>query len=200
MNGTVFPLSEQIKISALAKQSNVAIHLDGARLWNAITKTGDTLQKACDPYDTVSLCFSKGLGAPIGSVLVGPASLIKKARHFRKIYGGGMRQSGILAAACIYALDNHFPKLIEDHKKAAYLAQELVNIGFKLTKPCETSMVWIDGAHLGLDADKISKALAEKDILIFGGSSTEIRLVVHHQISQQALDLTILTLKTLIVS
>ena len=94
----VFPLCEQLKISKYAHKNGIKLHLDGARLWNAITRDQITLKTACEPYDSISLCFSKGLGAPIGSILIGSNEFITKARHFRKLYGGGMRQTGIISA------------------------------------------------------------------------------------------------------
>ena len=199
MNGEIFPLDEQRKISELARQTpGLAIHLDGARLWNAMVATGSTLKEMCDPYDSVSLCFSKGLGAPVGSVLVGSAKFIRKARHFRKLYGGGMRQAGLLAEACLFCLQHHLPNLHKDHENAAFLARSLQDLGLVLTKKCETNMVWVDFASFDLTADEVSAALAAKGIKIFSGSESEIRLVLHHQISRQAVVETISTIKQLL--
>jgi threonine aldolase len=199
MNGCVFPLEEQQNIAALVHRSGVMLHLDGARIWNAMTSTGLSLQEITSPFDSVSLCFSKGLGAPAGSVLVGNRQFIKKARHFRKLYGGGMRQIGLLAAACDYSLENHFPLLLDDHKKALKLASELVKIGYTLTKPCETNMVWVDTSMLGegFESEIFCKELAKHGIIVFGGQSHEIRLVVHHQITEEVIDQTIVVFKSI---
>lgn len=193
MNGCIFPINEQERISSLVHEAGVLMHLDGARIWNAMVATGMSLKDAANPYDSVSLCFSKGLGSPAGSVLVGTRQFIKKARHFRKLYGGGMRQIGLLAAACDYSLENHFPLLVQDHRKALKLSQELVKIGYALCKPCDTSMVWIDTSMLGagFQAEVFSQNLAKEGILSFGGNSHEIRLVVHHQITDEVIDKTI---------
>ncbi|KAI8896629.1 pyridoxal phosphate-dependent transferase [Globomyces pollinis-pini] len=185
MNGQIFPLEEQQKISKMVHGHGLKLHLDGARLWNAITATGISLKEACDPFDSVSLCFSKGLGAPVGSVLVGNAKFIKKARHFRKLYGGGWRQAGLLASACNYVLDNHLPLLKHDHENAALLAEGLIKLGFKLSIPHETNMVWVDLSSKDLISQDVYDALMAKGILNFGGNDTVLRFVVHHQISKE---------------
>jgi threonine aldolase len=186
-NGQVFPLNEQVLISKFARENGIGIHLDGARLWNASIKTGKSIKELCSPFDSVSLCFSKGLGAPIGSVLVGDEGFIRKARHFRKLFGGGWRQAGILAAACLFTLNHHFPKLHKDHENALQLSKKLQSIGFKLTKPTETNMVWVDLASFGLTCDKVAEKLSLHGIKILGGNNTELRLVTHHQISRDSI-------------
>jgi len=120
--GAIFPLDEINKIKKLADEHQLQMHLDGARLWNAHVATGISLAEWCDPFDSISLCFSKGLGAPIGSILVGSSEFIDRAHRYRKIYGGGMRQVGIIAAAALYALDHHIERLKDDHKRAYQLA------------------------------------------------------------------------------
>ncbi|KAJ3254596.1 Threonine aldolase [Boothiomyces macroporosus] len=162
LNGQVHPLELQNEISEYAKKENVKMHLDGARLWNASAATKTSLVDLCKPFDSVSLCFSKGMGAPIGSVLVGSEALIRKARHFRKMFGGGWRQAGILAAPCIYAIEHHYPALIKDHIKAKYLANQLQQMGYKLTKKCDTNMVWIDMDVFGLTCNDLEEALGDK--------------------------------------
>ncbi|KAJ3315499.1 Threonine aldolase [Boothiomyces sp. JEL0838] len=191
LNGQIHPLELQNEISEYAKKENVKMHLDGARLWNASAATKTSLVDLCKPFDSVSLCFSKGMGAPIGSVLVGSEALIRKARHFRKMFGGGWRQAGILAAPCIYAIEHNYPALIKDHIKAKYLANQLQQMGYKLTKKCDTNMVWIDMDVFGLTCNDLEEALGKEGILVFGGSSSEMRLVVHSQITDQAIDKTV---------
>jgi threonine aldolase len=190
-NGQVFPLEEQYKISKAAKENGIRMHLDGARLWNASIATKHTMKDLCGPYDSVSLCFSKGLGAPVGSVLVGSREFIKKARHFRKLFGGGWRQAGILAAACLYCLDHHFPNLHNDHMNARYLSLELIRLGFVLSKPCETNMVWVDTNGYGMTPKQICSLLEPNGIRIFEGEGNSIRWVLHHQISREAIEKTI---------
>ena len=195
-NGRIFPLDEQKRISEFAKMNGVKMHLDGARIWNASVATNTSIKALCMPFDTVSLCFSKGLGAPVGSVLVGPKDLIRKARHFRKLYGGGMRQAGILAAGCLYALENHFPKLDVDHKNAQYLSTELQRLGFKLFRPTETNMVWADVKDLGFDAEMVSSYLGGFGIRTLGAKNeTVMRFVVHHQNTRESIDKTLSLLK-----
>jgi len=189
LNGMVMPLDEIIKINTLAKKHNLKMHLDGARLWNASIKTGVELKTYCQYFDTISLCFSKGLGAPVGSVLVGSKVDIEKARHFRKLFGGGWRQAGILAQGALYALDHHWSRMKEDHENAAHLSIELVKLGFKLDFPVETNILFINSKDLGLDLSLVAKRLKEKRRIHIGDPhGFSVRLVVHLQISRQAID------------
>ena len=123
--GTVQPADRLAAVQSLARAHGLGLHLDGARLWNAHVATGTSLAELAGPFDTVSVCLSKGLGAPIGSVLVASAERIAEARIWRKRYGGGMRQVGILAAAGLYALDHHLDRLADDHVRARHLAEAL---------------------------------------------------------------------------
>ena len=178
LNGSVMPLETIQSIAQFTRQHQVALHCDGARLWNAVVASTHSLKEWCDPFESVSLCFSKGLGAPVGSVLVGSTQLIKKARHFRKLYGGGWRQAGVLAGACLYSLDSILPKLGESHELAKKLAQGLVAMGFQLAQRQETNMVWVD---LGKwTCDQVQEHLAQSGLNVFGGQSSTMRLVVHH--------------------
>jgi threonine aldolase len=117
------------------------MHLDGARIWHVAAVTGKPLTELLEPFDSVSLCFSKGLGAPVGSVLVGPKAYIAKARWFRKLFGGGMRQTGILAASAAYAISNNFTKLATVHTLAEKLEKGLEEIGARIMSRAETCMV-----------------------------------------------------------
>jgi threonine aldolase len=128
IDGHVLPPDYVQEAVALVRARGLATHLDGARLWNAAIASGQTMADLCAPFDTVSICFSKGLGAPVGSLLVGSLELIGRAHRWRKVLGGGMRQSGILAAACLYALENNFERLADDHANAARLAEGLARI------------------------------------------------------------------------
>jgi len=126
--GTIHPIENIIALKELAKKHNLYYHLDGARLWNASVETGITVKKYASHFDTVSCCLSKGLGAPVGSVIAGSKDFIKEAFRTRKAWGGGMRQVGILAAAGLYALQNNIERLKEDHRRAKYLAKRINEI------------------------------------------------------------------------
>ena len=198
------------------------MHLDGARIWHVAAETGSTVSELCAPFDTVSLCFSKGLGesslpacailacthflccillplhpapltssvltlplsgAPIGSCLVGPAPFIRKARWFRKLFGGGMRQTGVLAGAAAYALTHNFPKLAQVHALARTLEEGLREIGVRIMSGAETCMVFYDPAPIGTTYDEIADRASElEEPLVLGGS----RLVVHIQTTPEA--------------
>ncbi|KAI9199828.1 pyridoxal phosphate-dependent transferase [Polychytrium aggregatum] len=195
LNGEIFPLDEIKKISQLVRSKGVRIHLDGARLWNASVATGISIKEYCQQFDSVSLCLSKGLGAPVGSVLVGSKTFIKKARHIRKVFGGGWRQAGILARAGLYAIEHHLPNLKRDHEHAKILANGLVELGFVLVHQPHTNMVFFDGKNVklpggdGFTMEKYSAMLARHGIKVFGGETSSGRLVLHHQIPTEAVEL-----------
>jgi len=141
-NGQVVPSGYLQEATAFAHDRGLATHLDGARVCNAAVAQGIPLAQACAPFDTVSICFSKGLGAPVGSVLTGSKELIGRAYRWRKVLGGGMRQSGFLAAACLYALEHHYERLAEDHFNAELLAQGLAGIAEVTVVGQATNMVF----------------------------------------------------------
>ncbi|KAG0365717.1 pyridoxal phosphate-dependent transferase [Gamsiella multidivaricata] len=195
LSGTVMPLQEIQNIRRFAKERNVRLHLDGARVWNAAVAEGCRLKDITSEFDTVSLCVSKGIGAPIGSVLVGDKGLIKKARHFRKMFGGGWRQAGGLAAAAHWCIENVWPTMKETHTLAKHLAEglEREGRGAKVYIPVETNMVFLDLAGSGIRLSELSRRLeAEKGIKIGNSNApetqTQVRLVLHWQISKQAVD------------
>ena len=179
--GTVFPLKEIEKISELARRKGLRMHLDGARLWNAAVATGITIAEYASHFDSVSLCFSKGLGAPVGSIVVGSNDFIKRAHFYRKACGGGMRQIGILAAACIFAVENHFDRLNEDHQHARMLAETFAALpGFKVDlDSVETNIVIVDVSGTGKDAFEITGLLKDNKILVLPFSVAKIRLVTY---------------------
>ena len=179
--GTIYPLDEIARISELSRRNNLRMHLDGARLWNAAIATGITLAEYASHFDSVSLCFSKGLGAPVGSVVVGSREFIKKAHFYRKAYGGGMRQIGILAAACIFAVENYFERLNEDHQHARMLAETFASLpGFKVDlDSVQTNIVIVEVDGTGKDAYEITTILKDNQILVLPFSSTKIRLVTY---------------------
>ena len=139
--GRVFPLPQLKDAAAAARAHGLALHLDGARLWNAVVATGTPAATWAEPFDTVTFCLSKGLGAPVGSLVCGSAQLIRRVHRARKLLGGGMRQAGILAAAGLYALEHHVKRLAQDHANARRLAAGLARLGFPVESPPETNMV-----------------------------------------------------------
>lgn len=168
----------------LARAHGLATHLDGARLFNAAVATATPLAELCAPFDTVSLCFSKGLGAPVGSALAGSRALIDAARRWRKVLGGGMRQSGIIAAACHYALEHQVADLACDHRRAARLAEGLRALPALEVTYQATNMVFlkVPEAHVA----PLQAWLAERDILVELLYAT--RLVVHRDIDDDAIE------------
>ncbi len=197
--GTVYPLDAIKAMHAVADRNNIRMHLDGARLWNASVASGVPIADFAQYFDSVSLCFSKGLGAPVGSVLAGSKSLIERAHYYRKAYGGGMRQAGILAAAASHAMENHFERLSEDHRRARKLA-EAVNetVGFLVNlRTVQTNIVIIDTSLFGIPAAQVSAQLAEHGIKILAISETRLRVVTHLHINDNDIDRTIETFKKL---
>jgi threonine aldolase len=141
-NGQILPPAYLREATAFARAQGLATHLDGARICNAAVAQGSSLAEACADFDSVSICFSKGLGAPVGSVLTGPREFIERAYRWRKVLGGGMRQSGYLAAACLYALEHHVERLAEDHRNAERLAEGLAGIQEVAVQGQATNMVF----------------------------------------------------------
>jgi len=179
INGKVLPPAYVAEAAALARSRGLALHLDGARAWNAAVAMGVEVAEVCAPFDSVSLCFSKGLGAPVGSVLVGPKELIDRAKRARKMLGGGMRQAGILAAACLYALDHQLQALAEDHANARRLADGLGQIEALTVESVATNMVFVrvpEARCAGLQA-----ALAEAGVL--AAIAPLSRFVLHRDVS-----------------
>jgi threonine aldolase len=167
-------------------------HCDGARLWNAAAATGRSEAALVDGYASVSVCLSKGLGAPAGALLAGPRDFIKTARRFRKMLGGGMRQAGILAAGGLYALSHHRTRLADDHARAARLAEALTAQGWSVQTP-ETNMVYIT---LDAPADLVAGAQA-KGVRFSAVGSNRVRLVTHLNVSDADITETIETLGAL---
>jgi threonine aldolase len=185
--GSVYPLKNIEAISNLAKSQGLRLHLDGARLWNASAATSIKPDEYAQWADSVSVCLSKGLGAPVGSLLAGSAAFVDQAHRFRKMFGGGMRQAGILAAAGIYALDHHRERLEEDHRHAKILAHSLAGLGGVAVNPneVETNIVILDVAASGLTAPNIAASMKEMGILIHAFAPTRIRLVTHLDVSRE---------------
>jgi threonine aldolase len=183
--GTIIPFELMADMSRFLRSSEIAFHLDGARLWNASAATGIPPKQYAALFDSVSVCFSKGLGAPIGSAIAGSKEFIGKARHYRKIFGGGMRQAGVLAAAALYALDHNVGRLPEDHEKARVLADELSKVNVFRIDPetIQTNIVIIDTERTGKTPAEVIAALRERGVLLTQGTYTGIRAVTHLDIS-----------------
>ncbi|PMR81783.1 low-specificity L-threonine aldolase [Halomonas urumqiensis] len=191
-NGKVMPAAWQADATALARRHGLATHLDGARLFNASVATGRSLAALCKGFDSVSLCFSKGLGAPVGSVLIGDAGFIQRARRWRKTLGGGMRQVGILAAGCRHALEHHVERLAEDHHSARRLSEGLAGIDEVEVKACDTNMVFI---ALPRDHCQALEAfMASRGILLAAGPRT--RLVTHLDVGEDDIESVVAAFKT----
>ncbi|MCX6139058.1 MAG: low-specificity L-threonine aldolase [Ignavibacteriales bacterium] len=183
--GTIYPLEEIKAISAFAKEVGLMLHLDGARLWNACAATGISPAEYARYFDSVSVCFSKGLGAPVGSTLVGSAQFIERAHKWRKVIGGGMRQAGIIAAGALYALDHHRDRLHEDHEKAEYFAKAVSSCtGFSIDlESVQTNIVIVNVVKTGKTPDQVIQLLRSKGILVSAGTMESIRAVMHLDVS-----------------
>jgi threonine aldolase len=184
--GSVIPVDVIKDISALAARHEIRMHLDGARLWNACAATGFAPAAYAQYFDTVSVCFSKGLGAPVGSMVAGTRALMEQARIYRKIFGGGMRQAGILAAAAMYALDNNIERLKDDHEHARLFASELAGIP-SLTidlNEVQTNMIFIDIAGTGKSQREVLGLLQERGVRLSPERATCIRAVMHLDVAR----------------
>ena len=185
-DGKVQTLARMQDAAELARDRNLALHLDGARLWNAAAALEASPAALAEPFDTVSVCLSKGLGAPVGSVLVGSDALIAEARKWRKMVGGGMRQVGVLAAAGLHAIDHHRDRVIDDHANAAALAEGLDGIRNVEIHSVATNMVF---ASLPAEDDRaFMEAAAERDLLVRVYDGGQTRLVTHIDVSSADID------------
>ncbi len=183
--GRIQPISSVQRICAWARANELRTHLDGARLFNAIVATGISAADWAQPFDTVSVCFSKGLGAPVGSALVGTKEMIQEARRHRKLFGGGMRQAGILAAGALYALDHNIERLADDHRHAQILADAIRDSpGLRLQPDEIDSNIVIFGIDpkIGTATD-FTAVLAARGLLALAIGATQIRLVTHLDVS-----------------
>jgi threonine aldolase len=186
--GAVYEVSDLMRIRETAKRHHLVVHLDGARIWNAAVASGKSEADIAACADTVSCCFSKGLGAPVGSAVAGSADFIKRAHRFRKLFGGGMRQMGLLAAAALYALENHRKRLAEDHANAAHLASLLLESGkFAVDSPVQTNILMITILNSKLTAPELSRRCAENGVLFFPETQDRFRLVTHLDVPSAAI-------------
>lgn len=188
--GKIYPLEKIIEIRKVADRHGIAMHLDGARLMNACVATGIKPAEYAQYFESVSICLSKGLGAPVGSVIAGSAKFIDKAHWYRKMYGGGMRQAGILAAAGLYALEHHIDRLAEDHENAKILAQGLSTIkGIRLDPHCvETNIVIFDVAETGKTSREVAAKLREHGVLFTFFGKSAMRGVTHLDVTRKDIE------------
>lgn len=194
--GSIYSIESIKELSALCKNKNLKFHLDGARIFNALAETKDSPSTFAKPFDSVSICLSKGLGAPVGSVLLGSKEFIKRGRRIRKVFGGGMRQAGVLAAAGIYALDNNVNRLTEDHQRARKLADAISKLSFvENVLPVETNIV-IFTLSDKIAAEDFVRKLGEQDIKIVAFGKQTIRLVTHLDFTDEMLEKVIKVLKS----
>lgn len=165
----------------------------GARLWNAIVAEKISLKQYCSLFDSASLCFSKGLSTPVGSVIVGSPPFIKKARHFKKAMGGSVRNPGILSAACLVSLEQILPRIEATHVLAKEVAARVQQLGYKLTLPVDTNMIFVDLDSLGIKEKTFQEYCAREGVQVFDYH----RIVIHHQTSREGVDKLIRAMATM---
>jgi len=185
--GTIQSLGALRATASAARERGMSVHLDGARLWHAHVATGLPLAEWAGCADTVMMCFSKGLGAPVGSILTGPADVIRRAHRARKRWGGGMRQVGILAAACLHALDHHIERLADDHARARRLAAGFAGPGVQVLEP-ETNIVFVTLDHTSLDAAQVLADLEARGVRMGRYGARRLRAIVHLDVDDAGVD------------
>jgi threonine aldolase len=186
--GLVHPVDALVELRKIADESGLALHCDGARIWHAHVATGIPLDRYGRLFDTVSVCLSKGLGAPVGSLMVGSAALVGRARALRKRLGGGMRQAGFLAAAGLYALDHNLERLVDDHRRAATLAAALAPTGVVDPADVHTNVVMLNLSGTGWATTGFAAAAAERGVRFFPVSAAQVRLVFHMGVTDADVD------------
>lgn len=186
--GACWDFEELQKIKQVCERNNLSYHLDGARLFNALVAKNESPLQYGNLFDTISICLSKGLGAPVGSILLGSKEEMAKALRVRKLFGGGMRQAGFLAAAGIYALDNHVDRLSEDHQKAKQIESLLNSLQYvKKVEPVETNII-IFYVNDSMDASSFIEEMSNKNILLTPMGDGKIRIVTHLDFTDEMLD------------
>ncbi|MCG3131101.1 MAG: L-allo-threonine aldolase [Phycisphaerae bacterium] len=185
--GTIWPLERIRALRAVADEFGLRMHLDGARLWNASVATGIPIAEWAKPFDTVSMCFSKGLGAPVGSIVAGGAAIMQRVHRFRKMFGGGMRQAGILAAAALHALDHHVERLADDHRNATRLAETIADAPGLSVDPrkVQTNIVFFDVDPDLTTAPALCDALKASGVLMLPVGPQTVRAVTHLDVSAE---------------
>ena len=196
--GACWDFEELLKIKKVAEKNGLGFHLDGARLWNALVKTGQTPKQYGEIFDTISVCLSKGLGCPMGSVLIGKKELMNNALRIRKILGGGMRQIGYMASAGLYSLDNHVNRLKEDHNKAKEIGTVLSSLHYiKKIEPIETNIIIFE-LDASVNEDDFFNRLKAKNIHIIGMGNNKLRMVTHLDYTQEMHEYLLTSLKNLL--
>jgi threonine aldolase len=186
--GSCYDFADFIAIKEICLQNKLGFHLDGARIWNALVAKGETPKQYGGIFDSISVCLSKGLGTPVGSLLLGKHDFIKKARRVRKVFGGGMRQAGYLAAAGIYALENNISRLAEDHEHAKHIAGALLKKDFiGAIMPVETNIVIFEVAGT-YNAKSFCNQLSKYDVLCLPVSATQVRMVTHLDVTKEMVE------------
>lgn len=181
--GSCYEIKDLEEIKAICKKYGLSFHLDGARLWNALVAKGQTARQYGELFDSISVCLSKSLGCPVGSLLLGDTAFIKKARRVRKVFGGGMRQAGFMAAAGIYALKHNIERLEEDHRHAKMIGEALQQKGFiNQVLPIETNIIIFE-LKPGMSAKELVEKMKATDILAYAIAPDRVRLVVHLDIT-----------------
>lgn len=186
--GSLYDFNELLSIGKVCRENGLKFHLDGARLFNALSETQETPADYGKLFDSISICISKGLGAPVGSVLLGPRDFINKSRRIRKVFGGGMRQAGYLAAACIYALDHHVERLRDDHRRAKQLETILLSLPYiEEVVPVQTNLLFFK-LKPTMPVDRFLNTLKENNINALALAPQEVRFVTHLDISDEMIN------------
>jgi threonine aldolase len=194
--GSIWEMDQLLEISKVCRKNQLQLHLDGARIFNALAETGETPDEHGHIFDSISICLSKGLGAPVGSVLAGKKEFIKKARRVRKVLGGGMRQAGYLAAAGIFALDHHVHRIKEDHHRAKEIAATLSGISLvEKILPVKTNII-IFKISPSMPLNNFISKLADRNILVVPFGKQTVRMVTHLNFDNDQLDYVVTTLKS----
>ena len=197
--GAIWPLEALRGVAGVAADAGISTHLDGARLMNAVVKTGTAAATYAEGYDSVTLCFTKGLGCPFGAVLAGSAEFIQRAWRLRQLIGGGLRQSGFMAALCLHALDHNVERLADDHRHAAQIAAALEDLELvAAVLPTETNIVIFDISSDGPAATELVAELLERGFLVGAFGERRIRIVTHLGVDQDDTDRLCQTLETLL--
>lgn len=185
--GTLYPLEITKEIVQFAQENSIPVHLDGARIFNAAIASGHSARELCQGFDTVMFCLSKGLGAPVGSILLGNKEAIEKARSIRRMFGGGMRQVGVLAAAGLVALEKHINRLAEDHEKAYLLAKEIASVDELEIDPqaVKTNILIFSCEKSGLKAGELTQKLRDAGLLCLSTGEYSVRMVTHLDVSRE---------------
>ena len=200
--GTVYPPDVSDEICDRAHEAGLRVHLDGARIFNASVYLGRSVADITRKFDSIMFCLSKGLGAPVGSMLVGSREFIEKARVYRKLFGGGMRQVGVLGAAALVALEKSPSHLHEDHANARYLAEALAQLpGIKVDlRKVQTNIIIFDVSGTGRTAAEISAALGKRNVLANPTGKYDIRMLTHCDVDRAAIDRALAEFRALLAS